>query len=334
MRKIPGALRQRRRGGNGIAISDVVVLSVVEKEESLVLAVIQLRHAERATDGSAPLVVAVRCAHRGERIARVEEIIAEEFAGRAVVQVRAALGRHVDHTAKREAILRGHGSGLHLELLHGVDAEVGVEIGVVAVLRHHPVYQQVVGCVRSAIDAQIAKTGSPVGETALHRAGVRVDVRRQQYQGERIPSIERKVRHKLVLDHLAYGWILHIHQRRFRGDGYRFARCAYLQSHVDFGGLVDLQTNACSYFLPEARVFDRHPVVADVYGWCHKKSRAVRQGGGGGVGVNIGDRHAGAGDRGAARIGHAAENSTAPLLAAEWEATDKQEGEGIFRHGS
>ncbi len=126
--------------------------------------------------------------------------------------VRAALRRHVDDAAERETIFRGHGPGLYFELLHCIYSKIGVEVGVVAILRRHAIHHQIVGRVRSPVDAQIAKTRPAVAEAALHRPGIRVNIVRKEYQSERIAPIQREIRHEVIPDHLAQGGVVRIYQ--------------------------------------------------------------------------------------------------------------------------
>ena len=122
-----------------------------------------------------------------------------------------------------EAVLGGHGAGLHFEFLHGIHREVRVEIGVVAVRGDHAIDQQVVRGVGAAVDAPVAETGAAIGEAALHRSGVGVHIGRQQHQRESVAAVQGQLLHALVLDHLADGGVFRVDQRGFGRDLHRFA---------------------------------------------------------------------------------------------------------------
>src|SRR5262249_31318282 len=97
---------------------------VLEKEEGLVLAVVNLRHQDGAADGAAEFVAAKWRDAGGEEIARVELVVADEFKCGAVKIICPAFGDQADDGAGAFAVLGGIVVLQHAKLRHGIQVKV------------------------------------------------------------------------------------------------------------------------------------------------------------------------------------------------------------------
>src|SRR5207302_9770053 len=87
------------------------------QEEGAVVAVVELRNHDRPSERRAELVAPQLTLAGVEKIARVEEIVAEVFEHGAVRLIAAALENHADDTAGETAVFGRVAGGVQLELL-------------------------------------------------------------------------------------------------------------------------------------------------------------------------------------------------------------------------
>src|SRR5439155_876341 len=94
---------------------------IVAKEESLVLAVVQVGNTNRPADCGAKLVLAEFTPGRLEEVSRIQLVIAKEFPYVTVQLISTRLNGGVKHGAARPSDLGAVVTGLDFELLNSVD---------------------------------------------------------------------------------------------------------------------------------------------------------------------------------------------------------------------
>src|SRR5262249_20792098 len=102
----------------------LLLLLEVDKPESAIAAVIELRDKHRSASGDAVLIALALDFLGQKEIACIQFVIAEEFVNTAVKLVGAAPGRHFDNT-RCVTVPRRRDTGLDGELLHCVRARAG-----------------------------------------------------------------------------------------------------------------------------------------------------------------------------------------------------------------
>ena len=153
--EVAATFEERRNGGKTGRLPMVQVTFVVEEEERAVLTAIDFGNPHRTSSRAPVLVIAEKGSGGGEGVPRIQCVVAEIFVGRPVIRVGAALGRHVDHTAEREAVLRRHSVRQDLELGDRIHGRVRVDLiqhGIVVV---PAVDGETVVAGRAAVDADI-----------------------------------------------------------------------------------------------------------------------------------------------------------------------------------
>src|SRR5205807_4994988 len=116
--------RCRNRDGLGVDVLGFAELLEVEKEEGLVMAVVELGNGDRAANGESP-VIAPRDGFRVDPWrGGVERLIYEVVVAAAVKPVGAGLHRVVEKAAADLAVFRGEVAGLHSDFLDGIDARL------------------------------------------------------------------------------------------------------------------------------------------------------------------------------------------------------------------
>ena len=149
--------------------------------------------------------------------------VAEKLEEAAVKPVSAAFQNHVDLGAAAVPELGRVVAGLNLELLNGVDrrqSHILVDVGIVVV---HAVKQEVVRLLAGAVDAERSAFGGVF--RALRR---QLTARRQQRKRQEVALVERQFLHHAIVDHLAHGRGVGLHDRRDLGDGHFLGGCANL----------------------------------------------------------------------------------------------------------
>ena len=185
---------------------DSLALSFVRaKEESLVFD-------DRSAQRRAELVVAesalgIRIAVK--KISRVHGVVAQEFESRTVKMIRPRLGDDVDHRAAVASVF-GAELRLQVEFLDRVNrqnrsrssADAGlVESGIVEkrIVVVGAVERVVVGAVAAAVNRELSKSALDRGHARrLHRRAWH-----QRHQLSEIASVQRQIRHQLLVHNLA-----------------------------------------------------------------------------------------------------------------------------------
>ena len=150
--------------------------------------------------------------------------------------VGSRLGDHVKNAARRAAILRAKGVGLHLEFLHRV--RVGVNDRLVLGWRRigRSVQQEFIGRRPLSIDRNGHRAdlidGQVVDSDRLPHS------RHQHPQRIRIASQQRQFDNLLGPHHLAHRGTLAIEQHCLRADVDRFSDCAHFQHQIEPGDLL------------------------------------------------------------------------------------------------
>lgn len=213
--ELPGGGEQlrvgHRAGQREVAAGDFAVKEVE-----------QLVAPDGAADGAARLVAPLGRVEGGVAVARVEVLVAEEPEPGAMHLVGAALGDGVDDAADGAAEFGREARALHLELLHGVLADVGADARAAGVF--------VVVALRGVVavgEKRVAAGHAAEGDQA--EGAVFRDAGRQQHEAVHAAAIDRQVHDVAVLDHLRdAGLELVDHRSRVRhGD------LLHLRLHVE-----------------------------------------------------------------------------------------------------
>ena len=135
---------------------------------------------------------------RREEVPRVEVVVAVEGEQRSVELVGSALGRQVDHAARRAAELGCERTGLDFELGQRIDGRQQADFAVCQVVVVDAVENEVVSPETAAVDVGVARHGKPVfspWESGDHTG-------RQEVQPQEAASIQRKVVDFVAVDDL------------------------------------------------------------------------------------------------------------------------------------
>lgn len=217
--------------------------------------------------------------------------------------VRAALGHHVDHAARREPELGRHNVRLHLEFLDGVHCGIDIQIGEKGVVVIASVDQHAIQRARTTVNADRGELDAAVGKAGVERAALRFHARREQHQCEHVPAVERQIGDAPVLHHFPDRGARGIHKSGLPTDFDRFGRRAHLQLEVDVRVLIHLQRQARAHFFLESLFFHRHRIHSDRKRRNRVEAGFIGHGGecGVGCGVDDGDRRFGHGGPGPVR---------------------------------
>src|SRR5262249_29233337 len=195
LRKIAQELSRRRYVGQARdAFAEPRAFVVAEEKRAV--------FKNRASQGESELVALISrvgLIGRGEEIARVEDLVAKEFIGRAVNPISPRFQNDVDLRARAASERSVVCAGQDLEFADRVDRRFdaeGVELRVYVV---DAVEQEVVGVLARAVDVEC--------EIAAHRTGGALSGRRgpgrEQAQLQKVPAVERQPRYLPVVYHCA-----------------------------------------------------------------------------------------------------------------------------------
>ena len=251
--EIPVAHGLGSRGVNLLDLLARAVAFVIRHEEEPVFSVECARNREGAAHCEAELVLLKRGSLRHQRgeteRPRIERAVAKKFPDRAVVIVRAALGRDI-HLANAPPEFRGINAGLDFELLNGIhrgQEQVGVEVGfgvgdpVDAVVIEFTAgtrnRERLIGAV-----ATQSRAGGPGAGASVDVEG-RADIRTEAHQLQKIAPVQRQINNAFVVDDRADAGVLRVEQRSTAGNFDGFGDCAHPELEIETGGLLYLQLN-------------------------------------------------------------------------------------------
>ena len=292
------------RGGDGGEVCDRPVAArdlVVAENEELVLL-------DRPAEGEASdvlIVWALRASGRDvlEGV-RVELLVAQEAEDRSLEAVRALLDGGVDDRARRFAELGRVGAGLDAELLERVDRGLDnlggtlLQVGGAGV-----VVGPIEGVVVPGAGVAVGVEGGVLAQprklaAAWDHAGL-------QQREFRVSAAEKgQVGELLLIDHVAHFAGLGVEERRLADHRHFFSHGAHIQLEVGLEPFLDVELNAGTHRLLEARHLGGDDVLADlqvregvlalaVRGFRHLEAAALldRHHGGAGENAALAVRH-------------------------------------------
>ena len=201
--------RQIQEHGVGLGVP----LSVVVEEEEVAVT------ADRTADRAAELVIVIRrlrpVVQLVDRVVRVQSLVSEELEHRSMKFVAARFRDDVDDRAAGSPVLGGERVGVHLELLHGILAELvgrAPRTGAADGLTEERVV--VVG----AVDDQAVQRAALAGEADVAGAHVAGHAGREQREVDEVATIDRQVLYGDLVDGRTGARTARLDDRRFPGD--------------------------------------------------------------------------------------------------------------------
>ena len=225
--------RIRQRSGERNALNKSHNLRI-HKEKRLVLAVVEFWNHHRPANRSAKLVEPerrpLRAAAIGEKVIRVQLVIAEKLIRAEVELIRPALGDDIEHAARRPPIFRRKIIRFHLELLHHVRVRIDHRLILRRRRIRRAIQQEFIRRRPLPID-RIRDGRNLIDHQSIH-ARRRPHPRNQHRQRVRVPPQQRQFHHLLVADHLAQRRTLALQHQRLRRYFDPLRHRAHLQHHV------------------------------------------------------------------------------------------------------
>ena len=223
-----------------------------EEEEGLVAPVVQFGDEHRTAHGAAELILLERAQLGAVAVVapRVgfQFAVAQEVEGRAVQPVGARLGGDRDHAAAGAPELGRKRVRDDGDLFHRVhDGLVAGVLDADVVLGHDH---------RGAVDRDFARCVAAAAEPGRGTAAGK-HAGNQRRQAIRVPSVQRKIDHRLVGDDRRNRRRAGVELRRAGVHFHRGGDLADLHREIQFDGLLDAEADIGGDVLVEARPFPR-----------------------------------------------------------------------------
>ena len=225
-----------------------------------------------------------------EEVPCVEHLVAQVLERRPVDLVVARLGGD-RHDPRPAAELRGEGPRQHFELADGLDGRSdddrveGVLVVVDAV--DEPRVRVRLRAERVEVGGAPGVEGARPRQVLVHLA--RGDAGSEIDEGREVAPVQWQLAHGTLLDHLPHLRGVGARQGRQRGDLGRLRQAADVEGDVDASVLVDLEHDASTHVLLEARQLHRHLVVSGDQERCGVSSIRVGHVGAGRALARLGD---------------------------------------------
>ena len=260
----------RQKGRRSGARQAAAAAFIVEHEEGLVLAVVQLRQHHRTVHHEPELVLAnallTQARRRGvevvlEIIFRVELVVAQEFKQRTVQVVGARTHHHDQLCAGVKAVLGRIGAREHFHFFNRLRGRregnrVDPRFG-----RHHAVERCMLA--HFALPVGNDRDGLPGNRDTAAAAALSVqtaaaaehDARLQNRQVAHVPAVHRQFHNPLLFNHVADRRFVGLQRRRRAGYFHALGNLADLQRNVGAEFFINLKHQAGPVGRLEARGF-------------------------------------------------------------------------------